>query len=96
MPEDFLPGAPPIGSYSTATRVSCGSASFSSSSRFEAISGNVTVSPVTLPPGRARLCAQPSLTGSLPDTATIRMLRVASVTAATGAGPEVAMTSTPA
>ena len=44
--------------------------------RFSSSSGIVTVSPVTLPPGRARLAAQPSPTGSAPR-ATIGIVDVA-------------------
>ena len=47
-----------------------------------------------MPPGRARLCAQPSLTGSLPLMATIGITAVARRAAASGAGPPATMTAT--
>ena len=48
----------------TATRVSAGTASLSSANRFAARSGAIEVTPVMLPPGRARLCTSPVPTGS--------------------------------
>ena len=78
----------------TATRVSVGSACLSSSSRFGASSGKVKVRPVTLPPGRARLWAQPSRTGSLPDRVTIGIVAVALRAASRAGWPPARITST--
>ena len=47
----------------------------------------VTVSPVTLPPGRANLSAQPSATGSLDPTTTIGIVVVALRAASEPPGP---------
>ena len=51
---------------STATRVAAGTSSRSSPSRFAANSVLKKLTPVRLPPGRARLATRPSLTGSSP------------------------------
>src|SRR3954452_20391359 len=45
-------------------RCTRGSISLSSSKRLEAVSSNKSVTPVALSPGRARLLANPSCTGS--------------------------------
>ena len=66
-----------------------GNSSSSNSSRFCASSGNVTRRPVTLPPGRAKLAAHLSATGSPPDTATIGTREVA-WRAAAASGPGAA------
>ena len=50
--------------------------------------------PVTLPPGRARLWAQPSRTGSLPDRVTIGIVAVALRAASRDGWPAARMTST--
>ena len=60
--------APLLGFHNTATRERPGTASLSSSSRFASSSTAIVKVPVTLPPGRARLEAIPSLTGSSSDS----------------------------
>jgi hypothetical protein len=58
---------------SKATRESFGTASLRSSSRLPLSSGEYALSPVTFPPGRARLAANPTPTGSAPIGMTIGM-----------------------
>jgi hypothetical protein len=53
------------GSLRTATRATLGAISFRSSSHFAAIPYSLTMNPVALPPGRARLSTNPAATGSL-------------------------------
>ncbi len=52
------------------------------------------VTPVTLPPGRARLATRPDLTGSATLTKTIGIVDVARLAAATAGVPHATMTST--
>ena len=54
----------PPESHRSPTRASLGTASLSISSRLVFSSGDKLASPVTLPPGRARLATKPSPTGS--------------------------------
>src|SRR6516164_6330355 len=64
-----------------------GATRFTNSSHFLAIEGSKFVNPVRLPPGRARLCTTPAVTGSLSCTNTVGVVRVVSLTAAaTGVG----------
>jgi hypothetical protein len=66
---------------STATRDRCGIASLRSCSRLATKSGDWVVSPVILPPGRARLETTPPPTGSIAVGKTIGMVFVALFTA---------------
>ena len=61
----------------SSTSFAVGAAALYVMRRLAATSGNVNVRPVTLPPGCARLRAQPSRTGSLPDRVTIGIVFVA-------------------
>ena len=73
-----------VGLTSTATRAAPGTSSRSSSSRFAANSPLKKLTPVRLPPGRARLATRPSLTGSSPTRKTIGMVVVAALAANAG------------
>ena len=64
VPQRGLGNRHSAGLSSTATRVAAGTSSRSSSSRFAANSAEKKLTPVRLPPGRARLATRPSLTGS--------------------------------
>ena len=66
------------GSQMTATRVTLGTASFSSCRRLAISSGAWIVRPVMLPPGRPRLATNPGPTGSPTVVMTIGIVRVAS------------------
>src|SRR5262245_63709485 len=72
------------GFHRTATRETRGTTSLSSSSRFPANSDVKLASPVTLPPGRAKLATNPSPTGS-PLTLTMGIVVVACLAAWTDA-----------
>src|SRR5262249_34937932 len=63
-----------------ATRVMFGAIPFANSSHLLAIDGAKFVKPVRLPPGRARLCTTPAVTGSLTCTKTVGVVRVVSLT----------------
>jgi hypothetical protein len=65
-----------------ARRVMFGAIPFTNSSHLLAIDGSKFVKPVRLPPGRARLCTTPAVTGSLTCTNTVGVVRVVSLTAA--------------
>ena len=65
----------------TPTRVSLGTVSFRSSSRFPAKSDAMFVSPVMFPPGRARLAMSPLATGSPPVVMTMGTVLVACLAA---------------
>ena len=67
---------PPTGRRSP-TRASLGTASLSTSSLFVISSGDKPESPVTLPPGRARLAIRPAATGSPTFVITMGMAVVA-------------------
>jgi hypothetical protein len=69
-----------------------GTSSDSSSSRFGVSSRLITLKPVTLPPGRARLATRPPPTGSLTPVKTIGIVEVAFF-AASAEGPLAAITS---
>src|SRR5262245_37542330 len=62
------------GFVSTATRVSSGTNSLRSCTRLELSSSLEALNPVTFPPGRDRLAARPTPTGSTPATMTIGMV----------------------
>jgi hypothetical protein len=80
---------------SSATLVALGTIPRSNSSRFGPTSTAKVVTPVRLPPGRARLATSPIWTGSIPIWKTIGMLAVAAFAAsAAGAPPIVAITVT--
>ena len=78
----------------TATRISLGEVSFSNSKRFPLISGASVDSPVTFPPGRARLLAKPLPTGSSSNVITMGIVEVASLAERVAVGPLVTMAST--
>ena len=65
----------------TATLFVRGNASLSSSSRFALTSWENHVSPVTFPPGRARLATNPVATGSATDGMTMGIVAVACLAA---------------
>ena len=73
----------PTGSRMTATRVTPGAISLSSSSHFPLMLNSNEVNPVALPPGRARLSTQPPPTGSIVVTNTIGTVRLACCNAPT-------------
>jgi hypothetical protein len=75
------------GFHRMATRDTVPSASLRSSSRFPARSDRTMASPVTLPPGRARLATRPAATGSPMVVMTIGVVVVARWTARTTGGP---------
>ena len=74
-----------IGFTSRATTLAWGTSSETSSSRLGFSSTVRSLTPVRLPPGRARLATRPSLTGSPPLKKTIGIVEVA-VFAASAAG----------
>src|SRR5262249_40110247 len=65
------------GSRSTATRVTRGAISLSTSSHFPLMPYSKIMKPVALPPGSARLATKPAPTGSATVTNTIGIVRVA-------------------
>src|SRR4029077_20438830 len=78
----------------TATRETPGRISLSGPSRFTASSGKRVASPVTFPPGRARLATNPWPTGSETATATMGIVVVACFAARAAGPPVVTMRST--
>jgi len=78
----------------TATRLTVGTSSRRNSSRLAANSAEKTLTPVALPPGRARLATNPSPTGSAGTTNTIGIVAVARPAAVAAAGPIAAITLT--
>src|SRR5262245_24477644 len=58
-----------------------GATRFTNSSHLLAIEGSKFVKPVRLPPGRAKLCTTPAVSGSLTWTNTVGVVRVVSLTA---------------
>src|SRR4030081_1158407 len=78
---------------STATRERFGNNSLSSSSRFSSLPADCEESPVTLPPGWARLATRPAPTGS-PADIMIGMELVALNAASVAGVPHDTMTST--
>src|SRR5262245_28013893 len=83
-----------VGLTSTAMRTAAGTTSRRSSSRFAANSTAKKLTPVRLPPGRARLVTRPSLTGSSATTKTIGIVAVAALAAKVEGKPPVAITAT--
>ena len=84
----------PGGHLRTATRDTLGKASFRSSSRFPATSGEILVNPVTFPPGRARLATSPWVTASPEPVITMAMVLVAFFAASAAVPVDVTMMST--
>lgn len=80
-------------SHKMATRDRPGTASFSSSSRLAASSPAVMASPVTFPPGRARLATYPFSTGSWKAGNTIGIMPDACSTARKASAVVTTMTS---
>src|SRR5262249_8506110 len=86
---------PVVGSQRTPTSESVGTDSISSCRHFALKSGKSRNTPVTLPPGRARLLTKPLATGSLSRSIAITgMLVVAPDAAWTAGGPAATMTPT--
>jgi hypothetical protein len=78
----------------TATREVLGAASLSISRRLAARSGAMELTPVTLPPGRARLVTSPVATGSPGSSMTMGIEVVALLAAWAGGVDAVTMMST--
>src|SRR5262245_13928535 len=84
-----------VGLMSTATRAAPGTSSRRSSSRFAVNSPTRKLTPVKLPPGRARLATRPSLTGSSPTMKAMGIVAVAALAVdVTAMPPLVAITAT--
>ncbi len=85
-----------VGGQRIATWEIRGDTSFSSSSLFGCNSPDMFITPVTLPPGLARLATHPRLTGSTPapPAMTIGIVRVARCAAPISGPNDVTMTST--
>src|SRR5262245_34677997 len=81
------------GSRSTATRVTCGAISLSSSSHLPLRPYSNWLKPVALPPGRARLSTKPAPTGSGTMVNTTGMARVICNKGASDALPSATITS---
>ncbi len=78
-----------VGLISTATRVAEGTISLSSCRIFPPKPpGTIVATPVTLPPGRARLSTSPNRTGSATPTITIGIVEVALLSTRLGCGAE--------
>ena len=71
-----------------------GTISLSSSNRFPSISGEIEVTPVMFPPGRARLVTSPVATGSPTAIMTSGIDEAAFLTASEAGVPAVTITST--
>ena len=84
----------PPGGRRSPTRASLGTASLSISSLLVFSSGDKLESPVTLPPGRARLATRPAPTGSPAFAITMGMVVVALFAANAGGAPETTIRST--
>jgi hypothetical protein len=82
-----------VNSRMTATRVTRGAISLSSSSHFGLTPYSKFMNPVMLPPGRERLSTKPAATGSETSTNTIGTVRVAGCNAATIGVAAARMTS---
>src|SRR6516225_4933534 len=78
----------------SATRTALGTSSCRSSSRLATTSRSKKLTPVALPPGRARLATRPSLTGSSPALKTIGIVAVAALAASAATTPSAAITAT--
>src|SRR5262249_53260762 len=76
-------------------RTAPGTSSCNSSSRFAASSTAKKLTPVRLPPGRARLATRPSFTGSSPILNTIGLVAVAALACNAVCEPQAAITETP-
>ena len=74
-----------------ATRRIAGNSSCNISRRFPPISGTIKLSPVTLPPGRAKEATNPFPTGSASDAITIGIVLVAFLAARVTSVPSVTM-----
>ena len=81
------------GSRRTATRVTLGAMSLSSSNHFAPIPYSAEVKPVALPPGRAKLATKPAPTGSGVCVNTIGTERVTCSNGPAADPPEARMTS---
>src|SRR5262249_19500162 len=77
----------------TATRVTRGAISLSSSSHFAPKANSTFMKPVVLPPGRARLATKALPTGSVTFANTIGTERFDCCNDATGGGPAAKITS---
>src|SRR5688572_4358645 len=86
----------PVGSMVLGRRAETdgGTTCLRSSNCFPAISGLRVDNPVILPPGRARLPANPDPTGSSSNVIIIGIVEVASLTGRVTVGPAVTMAST--
>ena len=80
--------ATPPPNHRSPTRARLGTVSLSTSSLFVFSSGDKLESPVTLPPGRARLATKPAPTGSPMFVITMGIVVVALLAANAGAVPE--------
>src|SRR5437016_10108027 len=78
----------------TAIREAVGTASLRSSSRFALSAVALSVTPVTFPPGLARLATKPTPSGSPERAMTIGMTALASLAAAAAGEPKVMIKST--
>src|SRR5215813_5099759 len=88
-----FPLVPPDGQRK-ATRATLGKASLSSSNRLPSRSGDMALSPVIFPSGRARLETSPSPTGSPTEANTMGIVGLAFLAAKIAAGEKATMTST--
>src|SRR5262249_44600870 len=79
---------------STATRTALGAKSCKSPRRLATSSPKKILTPVALPPGRARLATSPSLTGSSATRKTIGVVVVAALAASAAPGTSGAITAT--
>src|SRR5260370_1119277 len=79
---------------STATRLSFGTASWRSWTRLALSSAKLTPSPVTFPPGRARLATSPVATGSAAWSSTMGIVPVAALAVSVDCVAVVTITST--
>src|SRR5262245_19485038 len=78
---------------STAIRTALGTRSCKSPSRLATVSWLKKLTPVALPPGRARLATRPILTGSWPTPKTIGTIVVAALAASAGGLANAAITA---
>src|SRR5262249_46205241 len=87
-------GDPPTAEALRTLRPTPGINSRRSSSRFDNTSTPKKLTPVRLPPGRARLETRPSLTGSSPAPNTMGIVPVAVLAASAGGVPIATITAT--
>ena len=78
-----------FGFTSRAITLACGTSSDSSSRRFGVNSSVSKLTPVRLPPGRAKLATKPNSTRSPPSLKTIGIVEVAPFSASAVGGPPV-------